>query len=169
MHDLRQTLGALLKKHDPDGMQRRFRKLWRNWSRIVDEDIALTARPIGHRKRILILGVDDSMAMQNVTYSCPMILYQVNEYLGQAVFDKVIAELIRDRKTLDTIEKKVAPAPRIKPVRPQTLGSKRPNFEPGSAIAQCYDAYVNVFKTENDSSCGASSMTQGYHYKEDSK
>ncbi|GAB6177080.1 hypothetical protein JCM16814_19710 [Desulfobaculum senezii] len=145
MQRMETVLRAFLKKHDPDGMQRTLRRLWRHWPEIVDEHIAEIARPIGHRKRILLIGVEDSMVMQDLTFYAPYILEQVNAFLGTKSFDKVLPELIRDRVSLDLIKKRTTSAVRFEPSRPQNLGSQADAFDANSAVARCYAAYVKLF------------------------
>lgn len=144
MKRMEMVLRDFLKKHDPDGMQCTLRRLWRNWPDIVDEHIAEIAKPIGHRKRILLIGVEDSMIMQELVYYAPRILQQVNDYLNSECFDKVMPELIRDRVSLDLIQKSPSTAVRFEPSKPENLGAHGSTFNADSAVAKCYAAYVKL-------------------------
>ncbi|NJB68127.1 hypothetical protein GGQ74_001800 [Desulfobaculum xiamenense] len=160
-------LQALLRKHDPDGMQQCLRRLWRHWPDIVDEHIAEMAKPIGHRKRTLLIGVEDSMIMQELTFYSPRILQQVNDFLGTPLFDRVMPELIRDRMSLDAIRRELAPLPRPQAIRPATLGTKAGTFAPDSAVGRCYEAYVRLFGDRNRPDSDGSRSLHAHIPKED--
>jgi len=119
--------------------------LWRNWAEVVGPEVAELARPLGHRKRILLVGAEDSLALQEVGYYSPEILERVNAFLGEESFDKVQADLLLGRAPLDTVG--VAPPVHRMglPPRPAELGGLGRLKQDDSAIGRCYRAYVRLF------------------------
>ena len=93
MKKLSEGLSALLSRGEA-GKRRRYYELWRDWPRAVGEDVAALCRPLGHRRGILIAGVEDTVAMQELSYATPEILARVNGYLGENCFDKVQFDLL---------------------------------------------------------------------------
>lgn len=137
---------ALIKKKDPDGSLRQIARVYSSWPEIVGEHIAELAHPLRHRQTILVLGVEDSVLMQELGYYSPAIIEQVNTFLGMHCFDKVQLELLctpvsqkkpvavrsrRQQKTLD---------------RPKNLGMLQEKFAVDSPVGQAYAAYVRLFE-----------------------
>lgn len=124
----------------------KFARLWRSWSQVVGEEAASLARPLGRRKRTLILGVEDGAAMQEATFYAPAILDDVNGFLGEVFFDKVQCQLLRDRTPLDEQGRK-ATFKRLPP-RPAHLGNALQHMDPDSPVARSYQAYIAAFDKE---------------------
>ncbi|GAB6058452.1 DciA family protein [Desulfonatronum parangueonense] len=141
---------------DPDCRRRlRLARLWSSWSEIVGDHVAELAKPLGHNKTTLLLGVDDPMAMQEMHFQTPAILAAVNAALGEKYFDKVRLDLLNGRSPLDAIEQML--------VRGREAGSRTPRqvlesaaldagelghdagrFSTVPALERCYRAYVRL-------------------------
>jgi len=133
-----------------DGRTRfQLSRLWRDWSRVVGPEIAALARPLGHKKTALRIGVPDSMVMQEMAHYSPVVLEQVNAYLGMNFFDKIQLELLEGRVSLDAIHSTAPNRPKAGPghglKRPDRLGGLMEKLPQGSAVARCYEAYVRLF------------------------
>ena len=63
-------------------------QLWKNWEVVMGPDIAALAHPLGHRNGILLVGGDDSCAMQELSYAAPEILERVNAFMNEDYFHK---------------------------------------------------------------------------------
>jgi hypothetical protein len=127
------------------GARRHFVAVCRRWEEIVGPETAELVRPLGHRRRELLLGTDDPVAMQEMVFAGPEIVALVNGALGQDVFDKVRFDLIGDRVSLDALR---AEAPRFHtpPVsRPANLGGLMGQLDRASPVARCYAKYVAYF------------------------
>ena len=61
-------------------------QLWKNWEVVMGPDIAALAHPLGHRNGILLVGGDDSCAMQELSYAAPEILERVNAFMNEDYF-----------------------------------------------------------------------------------
>lgn len=59
-----------------------LRQLWLNWSQVMGPELANLAIPMGHRGDILIVGGEDSLVLQDLTYSVPDILERANDFLA---------------------------------------------------------------------------------------
>jgi predicted nucleic acid-binding Zn ribbon protein len=81
-------------------------EIWRRWPQVVGEDIAELAKPVGHKGTTLILVVEDSLLMQEMSYYAPALLEQVNAAMGMPFFDKVQFELKNTQICLDKAQKR---------------------------------------------------------------
>lgn len=129
-----------------------FVEVCRRWEDIVGPETAALVRPLGQRRRELLLGTDDPVAMQEMVFAAPEIVSLVNGALGQDVFDKVRFDLIGDRVSLDALR---AEAPRFHtpPVlRPANLGGLLGQLDTDSPVARCYAKYVAYFEAGGKSS-----------------
>lgn len=124
----------------------RLARLWRDWRQVVGEEAAELARPVGRRKRTLLLGVEDPASMQEATFYAPMILESVNAFMGEVFFDKVQCDLLMGKTPLDA---KPAHMQRKQlPPRPEKLGGALGLMDPDSAVGRSYRAYLAMFADE---------------------
>ncbi|WP_428564600.1 MAG: DUF721 domain-containing protein [Solidesulfovibrio sp. DCME] len=126
--------------------RRLFVDVCRRWAEIVGPETAELLRPLGHRRRDLILGADDPVVMQEMLFAAPEILSLVNAALGQEAFDRVRFDLLGNQVSLDAL-RTVPPRFRTPPVtRPDHLGSLLGRFDPTTAVGRCYAKYVAFFE-----------------------
>ncbi|MBG0777163.1 MAG: DUF721 domain-containing protein [Desulfovibrionaceae bacterium] len=148
-HPLGPALRAYLRTADTKGSMPLVR-LWRGWAEAVGAHVAEMAKPVGHRRRTLLVGVEDSALLQELTYYAPQILDDVNAFLGQEVFDKVQVDLLMGKAPLDTIPDLAPgsgdgrPDPERPPERPEGLQG-RADLDPESPVGRCYRAYIRLF------------------------
>ena len=117
--------------------------LWRNWEIVMGPDIAPIARPLGHRNGILLIGGDDSCALQELSYAVPEILERVNAFMDEEFFQKVELHLLMGKESLQNIG--ITEIPEVpRPQRPLSLGKAQ--LPPDSPIASAYAAYVRMFE-----------------------
>ena len=122
-------------------------RLWRAWDDIMG-DMAQFARPLGHRRSTIILAADDPIVMQEAQYLAPMLLKNINDFLGEEVFDKIVFELLNGRVPLDGAIRPEAPEPPRKLKKPKRLGDLNEELDPDSPVGRCYRAYQRVFDDE---------------------
>jgi len=116
--------------------------LWPRWREILG-DIAPYARPLGHRRAILLAGVDDPAAMQESHYDAPLVLEAVNGFLGQHFFDKVQFDLLQGKTPLDAVQGHAPTYWREAAPRITRLGGL--SLDPDTAVGRSYAAYVRQF------------------------
>lgn len=133
--------------------------VWTAWDTIVAPDLAQLAKPLGHRDSTLFLGVEDAIAMQEVSFQTLDILHAVNTALGELYFDKIRLDLLRGRTSLDAVAKLVS-VNREKARRPQhpeanalsrnprQIGALPSGFSRIPAVERCYQAYVRSLKMD---------------------
>lgn len=141
---------------DRRGAPERLRlvRLWENWDMVMGVDIALLAYPLGHRKRILLVGAEDNMAMQDLTYLAPEILERVNAFMDGVnegpYFERVELHLLQRRTPLDRVRlEHGTPPPRVPP-RPERLGGLLGTLDPDSPVGRAYASYVRMFRELED-------------------
>ena len=132
--------------------QARLVQLWLNWSMVMGPDLACIAIPLGSRKQVLIVGGEDNMAMQELTYQVPEMLERANAFMDAEHFDKVELRLLLGREALDAriaaADVASGPRPRALPPRPGHLGhlgGLGGAIDPDSPVGRCYAAYVRLF------------------------
>jgi hypothetical protein len=144
MRSLSRALGTFRRSDDKAAAAFRLVRLYRDWDRVVGPDIAALVRPLGRRKRTLVVGAEDTLAVQEAHYAAPEILERVHAHLGEECFDKVKVDLLMGKTPLDT--SKVPQAARAKyplPPRPGTLGGL--DLDPESAVGRSYAAYLRLY------------------------
>ncbi|SDB35745.1 Protein of unknown function [Desulfonatronum thiosulfatophilum] len=141
---------------DPEHRRRlRLARMWTSWSKIVGDHVAELARPLGHNKTTLLLGVDDPMAMQEIHFQTSAILEAVNAALGEKCFDKVRLDLLNGRSPLDAIAQTLVRGREVRSRSPRQafddagftagdLGHDAGSFSAVPALERCYRAYVRL-------------------------
>lgn len=122
----------------------RLSRLWKAWPDLVGPDLAAMARPLGHRRRSLILGGEDPIVLQELSFFAGEFLDKANAFLGEEFFDKVLFELIHGRASLDSERPPVGTLPRPKLTKIKNLGKLDYISESESALGRCYRAYVRL-------------------------
>ena len=126
--------------------RRNFVEVCRRWAEIVGPETAEFVRPLGHRRRDLLLGADDPVAMQEMVFAAPEILSLVNAALGHEAFDRVRFDLLGSRVSLDALR---ALPPRFSTpatTRPEHLGGLVGKFDLSTPVGRCYAKYVAYFE-----------------------
>lgn len=121
-------------------------RLWKAWPELMGPELSEMAKPLGHRKRTLILAADDPVVVQELSYFSQEIVERVNSFLGQEVFDKILFELLNGRVPLDGYELKRPEFndPELK--KPKNLGKLKDKFDPNQPVGRCYLKYIRLFE-----------------------
>lgn len=78
-------------------------KIWNYWSMILGPQLADLAKPLGRRKKTLIIGAKNSTIMQELNFSSQEILDKIYDFLGWQPFDNICFELLEKKTSLDQI------------------------------------------------------------------
>ncbi len=119
-------------------------KLWSNWEQIMGSVLAAMARPVGHRDRVLVLGVEDSVVMQELVFYSQDILQRVEAFLGWRPFDKVKLELLNSRTSLDMLRLEHSWQEVSAVEMYSSLQKAELDLDPGTAVGSCYQAYKKM-------------------------
>ena len=87
-------LDGWLASHGMQARHHMLTALWQNWDIVMGTELAPLAHPLGHRGNILLVGGDDSCAMQELSYAVPEILERVNAFMDEEYFHKVELHLL---------------------------------------------------------------------------
>ncbi|MFO8033376.1 MAG: DUF721 domain-containing protein [Desulfohalobiaceae bacterium] len=122
----------------------RLARLWINWGQVLGQELAELARPLGHKDRTLILGAEDSVVMQELSYYRQDILDKVEDFLGWRPFDKIKLELLNNKASLDMVGLE-----NTWKATSRTAGHLQPRkaeleLDPESAVGSCYQAYKRM-------------------------
>ena len=115
--------------------------LWRNWDDVMGP-LAPFMRPLGRKKRTLLVGAETPLDLQEIGYFAPEIVTNANAFLAQDFFDKVQASLIMDRTSLDAVGVKLPLIQGRGELPAIMVGNVKDRMEPGSPVEKCYQAYV---------------------------
>lgn len=83
--------------------------LWKQWDRIMGEELAALGRPLGHKDQILSVGAGDSMALQELSLRSPEILELANAALGREFFTEVRVLLLQGETGLVSTQGETGP------------------------------------------------------------
>ncbi|MDR3176063.1 MAG: DUF721 domain-containing protein [Desulfovibrio sp.] len=85
--------------------QGRLKELWRHWDMVAGEEIARVGRPLGYgsKDRSLLLGVDDAMALQELSLQRDDILERSNAFMNETFFLNLKVRLRRDQTDLSAL------------------------------------------------------------------
>ncbi len=121
-------------------------RLWQHWAMVMGDEITSLAWPLGSKNRTLIVGGEDAMSMQEISYMHHEILERANAFMGNEYFTDVKVRLSLDKTPLDmaslprTIE-------RVHLTSSVKLSGKYLDSMPeDSPVARCYALYVEKNK-----------------------
>lgn len=140
------ALAAFMQKNG--GAERALlNRLWEHWEMVMGRDMAALAAPIGHKKDVLLLAAEDSMAAQDIAMQAGDALERVNAFMGRPYFSRIQVELAMGRSDLSRPSGAVRPKPpEYRVPRPENLGSLLGKFDDNaSPVARCYEAYLRYF------------------------
>lgn len=124
-------------------------ELWRNWAMVMGPALATLAFPLGRRKDRLIVGGEDNMALQELSYQTPEILERVNAFMDAPpdapVFTRVELRLLMGQRPLSLPPENPYPyRERPAPSRPADLGAYFASMRPDSPVTQAYAACLRL-------------------------
>ena len=128
-----------------DGEKAMQIRLWQNWDMVMGPDIAPLAWPLGARNGTIVVGGEDNLALQDLSFMTPEILERVNAFMDAPVFEKVELRLVMGERALDRPpDLQLSTRVRPEPPRPDRLGEHLAEMRPDSPVASCYRAYLKM-------------------------
>lgn len=133
--------------------QSKLIRLWKGWDAVMGEDLAALCRPLGHKERVLSLGAEESMALQELSLRGPEILELANEFMGEEYFDAVRVELLQGDAGLAATPCAVETAPVGPPPppplhNPPDIGGLIGKLSPDSPVTRCYETMVALARKQ---------------------
>lgn len=144
MYSVDKSINKYIGRIDPDGSRYIFINICSSWDQIVGSEMAALVKPLGQKNKTLILGAQDGIVIQEITFASQQIIDMINDFCGSDIFDKLRVELLKGRTPLD---KKLVYTPHISiPVKkPRHLGNLKGFMSEDSPVARCYSRYVDFF------------------------
>lgn len=138
-------LFGLLERMGGSPHKSRLAALWENWNKVLGEDLAAMAIPLGSKGQTLVLRCDNAIQMQELHFLADDILERVNDFLQTIYFDKVHLTLAESGKNClpDAIAKE--PEPAAKPARRfarSASGKFLQEMAKDSPVARCYALFA---------------------------
>lgn len=136
----------LLQQYAKNPHQDSLRYLWENWDMVVGDELVLLAKPLGNKGKILLIGADNPVDLQEIRMYYMDILERANEFLKafslDNYFEKIEFSLMNGKNSLG--EKKELPCHfnNILPPRPKKYGGKI-DFKGNKSLERCYQAFCN--------------------------
>lgn len=122
-------------------------ELWRNWEMVMGPELASLAFPLGRRRDRLIVGGEDNMALQELSYQTPEILERVNAFMDAPpeapVFSRVDLRLLMGMRPL-SLPPESPCRERPAPPRPADLGAYFSSMRPDSPVTRSYAACLRL-------------------------
>ena len=116
--------------------------LWQNWDFVMGDELAPLAHPLGQHKGTLLIGVEDTMLMQELHFLSNEILERANAFMAEQFFTSVRLSLVLNRTLLnqpvrltDSFSERM---PRANPLPARPNGCFLAEMDPASPVAQCY-------------------------------
>ena len=129
----------------------RLTLLWEHWAMVMGKELSSLGTPLGHKKDVLIIAAEDSMAAQDLAMQATEILERVNAFMQGPSFSRVQVELALGRNDLSRAMPPLRPRPEeYSPKRPAELGGLMEKLDPASPVTQCYRAYLRYFSRYNN-------------------
>ncbi len=126
--------------------QRQLIELWRHWHMVMGDEIASLAWPLGSKNQVLMVGGEDALSLQEISFMHDDILERANAFMGNEYFRTVKTSLSLDRTPLDAACQ-IQTTQQVELFTPVELNGKllelMPKMHP---VAQCYARYVRKNK-----------------------
>ena len=145
MLPVRERLGSVLAALG-DGEKVMLTRLWQNWEMVMGPELSTLAWPLDARGDTLVIGGEDNLALQELSFMTPEILERANAFMAAPTFAKDSLELVMGRQPLDQ-PPDMQPCTRVRPAPPMPpgLGGPLREMRPDSPVTRCYLAYLRMF------------------------
>ncbi|MDD6087870.1 MAG: DUF721 domain-containing protein [Desulfovibrionaceae bacterium] len=126
--------------------QEREFQLWSHWNIVMGSELSQMAFPLGRKNAVLIVGGEDGIAMQELSFRIPEILQRANAFMDSAVFQKVELRLMRGKRPLNkAVDDITVPGNPLMMQCPKDIGRYLDTMDPDSPVAKSYRAYLESF------------------------
>ncbi|OMQ04856.1 hypothetical protein BW722_01770 [Lawsonia intracellularis] len=124
-------------------------ELWRNWSMVMGPYLEGIAYPLGRREKTLIVGGEDTMALQELAYMKEELLERVNAFMDRTFFDKVNLQLCMGRQLVYKKQVNQRNIPRKLKIPRQHAAEQSDSLvlDSNSPISRCYKTYLRMGDT----------------------
>ena len=132
-------------------------ELWRHWAMVIGPELEGLAFPLGHKDNILLVGAEDNLVLQELSFMSTDILERVNAFLEQPFFAQIQLSLLQGRATLDNVVQnqhaQAAERNSAAACLPSHISISAPaqgalgelQIDPNTALGRCYQKYIQRF------------------------
>ena len=133
--------------------QANFHELWVNWAMVLGDDLAELAKPLGVRNKILRIGANSNIELQEIRMQHDDILGRANAFMKafghDDFFEKLEFTLFQGKSPISPGQELPKHLNYARPAHPQNIGNANIDFKDNHALARCYEAYCKQLENEN--------------------
>jgi hypothetical protein len=114
---------------------------------VMGPDLCHLAVPVGAHGRVLLVGGEDNMSMQELVFQIPEMLERVNAFMDAPYFERVEVRLLSAQELdacLATPRPPVRIPPEPAPCGPSGLEELQGRFDPDSPVGRYFAAYLRM-------------------------
>ncbi len=134
---------SMLKGKGLDEIRQKLFQLYEHWDMVLGEDLASLALPLGYRNKIFLIAAEDSMALNELSYSQEEILGRIHAFIDMNYFDKIELHLLQGKTALNQIPKAEHDRYETVLIRPENLGKLN---LPEGKVRDAYLHYLSLFE-----------------------
>lgn len=144
----------LIKKFAIPPHQDILRDLWNNWDMVCPEEIISLISPYSCKGRVLYLGAENPVDLQEIRMYYAELLERINVFLAsyglENYFERLEFSLLHGKKSL--LEREAIPQhiTNVYPPRPKNYGQKI-DFHGNKSLERCYEAFCKRLDFEGKS------------------
>lgn len=116
--------------------------LWQSWQEAIGPELAEIAQPLGSRGKILFIGAEDAIQMQELQFLSEDLLDRVNDFLGLPYFESVRFTIFGGKICLSEPQAYSEVTPCCKQAPAHLTGKYLAEMEKNSPVALCYARFL---------------------------
>ena len=144
-------------KSQPKNASLNLVELWRHWGMVLGPNLEGLAFPLGHKDNVLLIGAEDNLVLQELSFMSTEILERVNAFLEQPFFVQIQLSLLQGRATLDNVVANQSAEAAQQAMSAAYLPTRIPVSAPAkgvlgeleldasTALGRCYQKYIERF------------------------
>lgn len=149
MSSIKEQIETVLLNLNSGSEEKLLVELWRNWRMVMGPYLEGIAYPLGRREKTLIVGGEDTMALQELAFMKEELLERVNAFMDRTFFDKVDLQLCMGRQLVYKKQISQENMPKKLKIPKQHAAEQSDSLvlDSNSPISRCYKVYLRMGDT----------------------